>query len=283
MKKTILEAKNLCKSFANEGTQVHILNNIDLKLYEGDFTVVMGASGSGKSTLLYNISGMDKPSEGSVIFNDEDITGLSEKKLAKLRAFSFGFVFQQIHLVNNRTLLENTLVPGYMDKDKTKQQVQERADMLFEKMSLLDAKDRLPSQVSGGEAQRAAIARAVINEPAILFADEPTGALNRSNTGKVLDLMSMLNKEGQSILMVTHDIKAALRANRLIYIEDGKICGEMELKPYFELTGFDMDSRFKVNDNEDKNSYQIREKEINKDELKDREAQVNAWLSSMNW
>ncbi|MBQ9233582.1 MAG: ABC transporter ATP-binding protein [Lachnospiraceae bacterium] len=283
MKKTILEAKNLCKSFANEGTQVHILNNIDLKLYEGDFTVVMGASGSGKSTLLYNISGMDKPSEGSVIFNDEDITGLSEKKLAKLRAFSFGFVFQQIHLVNNLTLLENTLVPGYMDKDKTKQQVQERADMLFEKMSLLDAKDRLPSQVSGGEAQRAAVARAVINEPAILFADEPTGALNRSNTGKVLDLMSMLNKEGQSILMVTHDIKAALRANRLIYIEDGKIGGEMELKPYFELTGFDMDSRFKVNDNEDKNSYQIREKEINKDELKDREAQVNSWLSSMNW
>ncbi len=233
MKKTILEAKNLCKSFANEGNQVHILNNIDLKLYEGDFTVVMGASGSGKSTLLYNISGMDKPSDGSVLFDGEDITGLSEKRLAKLRAFSFGFVFQQIHLVNNLTLMENTLVPGYMDKDKTKQQVRERADILFEKMSLTEAKDRLPSQVSGGEAQRAAIARAVINEPAILFADEPTGALNRSNTGKVLDLMSMLNKEGQSILMVTHDIKAALRANRLIYIEDGKICGEMELKPYF--------------------------------------------------
>ena len=259
MKKTILEAKNLCKSFANEGTQVHILNNIDLKLYEGDFTVVMGASGSGKSTLLYNISGMDKPSDGEVIFDGEDITKLSEKKLARLRAFSFGFVFQQIHLVNNLTLMENTLVPGYMDKAKTKQQVKERADKLFDMMSLTEAKDRLPSQVSGGEAQRAAISRAVINEPKLLFADEPTGALNRKNTENVLDLLTELNKDGQSILMVTHDIKAALRANRLIYIEDGRIGGELELKPYHELSGGD------------------------KEELKDREAQVNSWLSSMNW
>ncbi|MBQ9609223.1 MAG: ABC transporter ATP-binding protein [Lachnospiraceae bacterium] len=259
MKNTILEAKNLCKSFANEGTQVHVLNNVDLKIYEEDFTIVMGASGSGKSTLLYNISGMDKPSEGEVIFDETDITKLSEKKLAKIRAFSFGFVFQQIHLVNNLTLLENTLVPGYMDKTKTKQQVKERADKLFEMMDLTEAKDRLPAQVSGGEAQRAAIARAVINEPKLLFADEPTGALNRSNTGKVLDLMTGLNREGQSILMVTHDIKAALRANRLVYIEDGKIGGEMELKPFYEL------------DKADKTA------------LKDREAQVNSWLSSMNW
>ena len=259
MKNTILEAKNLCKSFANEGTQVHVLNNVDLKIYEGDFTIIMGASGSGKSTLLYNISGMDKPSEGEVIFDNTDITKLSEKKLAGLRAFSFGFVFQQIHLVNNLTLIENTLVPGYMDKDKTKQQVKERADKLFDMMSLTEAKDRLPSQVSGGEAQRAAMSRAVINKPKLLFADEPTGALNRINTENVLHLLTELNKDGQSILMVTHDIKAALRANRLLYLEDGKICGEMELKPFYEL------------DKADKTA------------LKDREAQVNSWLSSMNW
>ncbi|MBQ8924106.1 MAG: ABC transporter ATP-binding protein [Lachnospiraceae bacterium] len=259
MKNTILETRNLSKSFANEGSQIHILNNVSFKIYEGDFTVVMGASGSGKSTLLYNISGMDKPSDGEVIFDGEDITKLSEKKLARLRAFSFGFVFQQIHLVNNLTLMENTLVPGYMDKAKTKQQVKERADKLFDMMSLTEAKDRLPSQVSGGEAQRAAISRAVINEPKLLFADEPTGALNRKNTENVLDLLTELNKDGQSILMVTHDIKAALRANRLIYIEDGRIGGELELKPYHELSGGD------------------------KEELKDREAQVNSWLSSMNW
>ena len=146
-----------------------------------------------------------------------------------------------------------------MDKSKTKQQIKERANMLFEKMNLSDAKDRLPSQVSGGEAQRAAISRAVINEPELLFADEPTGALNRSNTRNVLDLMTELNKDGQSILMVTHDIKSALRANRLIYIEDGKIGGEMDLKPYHSLN---------LND---------------KTEIKDRETQVNSWLSSMNW
>ena len=232
MKKTILEAKNLCKSFANEGNQVHILNNIDLKLYEGDFTVVMGASGSGKSTLLYNISGMDKPSDGSVLFDGEDITGLSEKRLAKLRAFSFGFVFQQIHLVNNLTLMENTLVPGYMDKDKTKQQVRERADILFEKMSLTEAKDRLPSQVSGGEAQRAAMVRALINDPDVVFADEPTGALNSAGVKAVLDVLTDINRAGQTVLMVTHDIKSARRANRIIYLQDGGIMGELDLGEY---------------------------------------------------
>ncbi|MBR1816594.1 MAG: ABC transporter ATP-binding protein [Lachnospiraceae bacterium] len=278
MKNTILEARNLSKSFANEGSQVHILNNVSFKIYEGDFTVVMGASGSGKSTLLYNISGMDKPSDGEVIFDGEDITKLSEKKLARLRAFSFGFVFQQIHLVNNLTLMENTLVPGYMDKAKTKQQVKERADKLFDMMSLTEAKDRLPSQVSGGEAQRAAIARAVINEPKLLFADEPTGALNRKNTENVLDLLTELNKDGQSILMVTHDIKAALRANRLIYLEDGRIGGELELKPYYELCIYDKEkANNKKSDDDSKDKFGYKE------ELKDRESQVNSWLSSMNW
>ncbi len=155
--------------------------------------------------------------------------------------------------------IKNVWDHGYMDKAKTKQQVKERADKLFDMMSLTEAKDRLPSQVSGGEAQRAAMSRAVINEPKLLFADEPTGALNRKNTENVLDLLTELNKDGQSILMVTHDIKAALRANRLIYLEDGKICGEMDLKPFYEL------------DKADKTA------------LKDREAQVNSWLSSMNW
>lgn len=248
-----MEAKKLCKSFASEGVQNHVLDNVDLTLYEGDFTVIMGSSGSGKSTLLYALSGMDAPTSGEVYYRGDEITGLSGKKLAQIRAFEFGFVFQQIHLVSNLSLLENVLVPGYMDKTRTKAEVKERAEMLLEQVNVKDAEGRLPSQVSGGEAQRAAIARAVINEPGLLFADEPTGALNRKNTDSVLNLLTELNNKGQSILMVTHDVRAAIRANRLLYLEDGKICGEMEMPQYIG------------------------------EETKERETQINAWLSSMHW
>ncbi len=253
MKNIILKSEKLCKSFANEGHQNHVLDNIDLALYEGDFTVVMGSSGSGKSTLLYSLSGMDAPTSGKVFYKDSEITGLSEKKLAVFRSLEFGFVFQQVHLVSNLSLLENVLVPGYMDKKKTAKEVKERVEKLLHQMNIAEAKDRLPSQVSGGEAQRAAIARAIINEPGLLFADEPTGALNRRNTEEVLNLLTNINKKGQSILMVTHDVRAALRGNRLIYLEDGKIGGEMELPPFDEAG------------------------------IKDREIQVNSWLAAMHW
>lgn len=253
MKKVILKSEKLCKSFANEGTQNHVLDNVDLEIYEGDFTVIMGSSGSGKSTLLYSLSGMDMPTSGKVFYGDTEITALSEKKMSDLRSKEFGFVFQQVHLVSNLSLMENVLVPGYMDKEKTTGEVKERALELLETMNISEAKDRLPAQVSGGEAQRAAIARAVINEPGILFADEPTGALNRKNTVDVLNLLTKINNNGQSILMVTHDVRAALRGTRLIYLEDGKVCGEMELPPFDEK------------------------------DMKSRETQVNAWLSSMHW
>ena len=253
MKNVILKSENLCKSFANEGNQNHVLDNVNLELYEGDFTVIMGSSGSGKSTLLYSLSGMDVPTSGKVFYKKEEITNLSEKKMADFRSKEFGFVFQQVHLVSNLSLLENVLVPGYMDKEKTKKEVKDKATKLMEQMNISEAKDRLPSQVSGGEAQRAAIARAVINEPGLLFADEPTGALNRKNTVDVLNLLTEINKNGQSILMVTHDVRAALRGNRLIYLEDGKVCGEMELPPFDEK------------------------------DIKNREIQVNSWLSSMHW
>ena len=145
------------------------------------------------------------------------------------------------------------LVSGYMNKESSGKQVKEKALQLLEQMNIAEAGNRLPAQVSGGEAQRAAIARAVINEPGILFADEPTGALNRSNTRTVLDLLSGLHKNGQSILMVTHDVTAALRANRIIYLADGKILGELTLPDYQE------------------------------EERKSRETQVNAWLTSLEW
>lgn len=259
-KEIIIETSNVCKSFSNDGNQNHVLNNVDLCIYRGDFTVIMGSSGSGKSTLLYSISGMDMPTSGKVIYTSESgkttaINSMKEKELADFRAYEFGFVFQQVHLVSNLSLIENVVCCGYLDKKKTKKEVLNRANELLDLVGLEAAKDRLPSRVSGGEAQRAAIARAIINNPGIVFADEPTGALNRKNTEDVLDLLTEFNNKGQSILMVTHDVRAAVRANRILYLEDGKICGELNLKPYSK----------------------------SETDIKDREAQVNAWLTSMQW
>ena len=169
MKKAIIKTKNLCKCFANNGEQNHVLNNVDLEIYEGDFTIIMGPSGSGKSTLLYCVSGMDKCTSGSVFYNDSDITKLKEKNLALLRRGEFGFIFQQMHLVSNLSILENITVPGYLNKNKTSKEVNEKALNLLKTMNLEKAVKRLPSQVSGGEQQRVAIARAMINEPKLLL------------------------------------------------------------------------------------------------------------------
>lgn len=253
MKHTILKANGLCKSFAHNGGQLHILSHVDLELFEGDFTVIMGASGSGKSTLLYALSGMDRATAGQVLYQDMDLVTMSEKNLATLRHTDFGFIFQQMHLVSHLTLFENVVVPGYLNKQKNATDVKNYGNELMEKMGISHIASHLPSQVSGGQQQRCAIARAVINEPKLLFADEPTGALNRKNTMEVLNLLTELNRLGQSILMVTHDMKAALRATRILYLEDGKIIGELSLPPY------------------------------NSEEEKSRETQISAWLSSMEW
>ena len=253
MKNIILKTKDLCKSFAHNGGQLHIISNVDLELYEGDFTVIMGASGSGKSTLLYALSGMDSATSGSVIYNGTDITGLKENKLARLRHTDFGFVFQQMHLVSNLTIFENIAVTGYLNKSVSAKETDKRVDELLEKMSISHIKTHLPSQASGGEQQRCAIARAVVNKPKLIFADEPTGALNRKNTRDVLDLLTELNKQGQSILMVTHDVRAAARADRILYLSDGKILGDLDLPPY------------------------------SPEDIKSRETQINAWLTSLEW
>jgi len=227
MKEVILSARDVSKRFSGET----VLDHVSAELYRGDFTVVMGASGAGKSTLLYAFSGMDAISEGQVSYQGQEISGLGEKKMAALRAKEFGFVFQQTCLVSNLTLFENVAVAGYLGGSSGKA-VRERAAELLERMRVGNARNRLPGQVSGGEAQRAAIARAVINRPGLLFADEPTGALNRRNTDEVLDLLTGLNREGQSILMVTHDLRCAARGNRVLYLEDGKLLDELELSPY---------------------------------------------------
>lgn len=253
MKNVILSAKDVCKTFSQGSTDNQILKSVSADIYEGDFTVIMGASGAGKSTLLYSLSGMDGITSGEVLFDGEKISGLSEKKQAKLRSEHFGFVFQQTHLVSNLTLFENVAVAGYVGKKSDVGAVREKALELLKQMNVDNAKDRLPSQVSGGEAQRAAIARAMINSPKLIFADEPTGALNKSNSAEVMRLLSELNQAGQSILMVTHDVRAAIHGNRILYMEDGKILDELSLPPY--------------SDNEER----------------ERERQLNEWLIKLRW
>ena len=253
MQNKILEIKKLSKSFAHNGGQLHILSNLDLDIYENEFTVIMGSSGSGKSTFLYSISGMDRATSGSVIYKGLDINSLSDNELTKLRHTDFGFVFQQMHLISNLTLFENVIVSGYLNKNKNKKEIKDRTEELFNKLDISKVKTHLPSQVSGGEQQRCAIARALINNPAIVFADEPTGALNKKNSIEVLDIFSNLSDNGQSIIMVTHDIRGAIRADRIIYISDGKIIGEFRLPKY------------------------------KKEDEKSREAQINAWLNSLEW
>lgn len=230
--KNIIETKKLCKTYSTGGVQQHVLRNIDLEIREGDFTILMGPSGAGKSTLLYSLSGMDKPSLGQITFCGEDITKKNSDQLALFRRKHCGFIFQQTYLVDSMSVMDNVLSAGFLNSNDRKAVIKKAGDIL--KSVDLDESlwDKFPTQISGGEAQRAGIARALINKPDMVFADEPTGALN-SKTGKdVLDALTKFNKEGQSIVMVTHDIVSARRGNRILYLKDGEIAGELDLGRY---------------------------------------------------
>ena len=231
----ILTAKDLSKTFSNESVQQHVLKNLNLTIYKGDFTVIMGNSGSGKSTLLYSLSGMDRPTLGTITYYVPDsieISKFSNDKLALFRRDHAGFVFQQNYLNDTMSALDNVMISGLL-KNKDRKALAAKARRLLERVEINDADCRkFPTQLSGGMQQRVAVVRGVINDPEILFADEPTGALNSQNTTNVLDIMTDLNNEGQSIVMVTHTIKAAERGNRVIYLADGIIADEIDLGPY---------------------------------------------------
>ncbi|GKV56165.1 ABC transporter ATP-binding protein [Sporosarcina sp. NCCP-2222] len=234
MTKTIIKTEKLCKTFSSGGVQQHVLKNLDLNLMEGDFTIIMGSSGSGKSTLLYAISGMDKPTLGEIEFAGKNISKLNNDQLAIFRRKHCGFVFQQIYLLDNMSVLDNVLASGLL-VNKDKRGIVKRAKELLTQVGI-DEKSwsKFPTQLSGGEAQRVGIVRAIINSPEILFADEPTGALNSTSSDRVLDVFMNVNRNGQSIVLVTHDVKTALRGNRIIYLRDGVICGDLNLGPYSE-------------------------------------------------
>ena len=232
MKKILLETEGLSKSFSSGGALQHVLKNIDLKLYEGDFTVIMGASGAGKSTLLYALSGMDTPSLGTIRFGEEVISDYSSDRLAVFRRDSCGFVFQQIYLIDGMSVMDNVLAAGLL-VSRDKKALLQRAKELFQAVDIpQSAWKKFPTQLSGGEAQRVGIVRALINSPRILFADEPTGALNSKTGLDVLDTLSRFNEKGQSVVMVTHDMRSARRGNRILYLKDGSILGECDLGRY---------------------------------------------------
>lgn len=253
MKEVLLSADHIEKKFRQGGKEIPVLQDVTVDIYKGDFTVIMGASGAGKSTLLYALSCMDRISAGAVYYAGNEISRYSENQLAGLRAREFGFVFQQTHLVSNLTLFENVAVAGYVSGKAAPKAIEQRADELLTQMHVENAKFRFPAETSGGEAQRAAIARAMISAPNILFADEPTGALNKSNSTEVLDLLTDLNRSGQTILMVTHDIRAAIRGSRILYLEDGKILDALVLDNWTA------------------------------EQEQRREEQATAWLTSLRW
>ncbi len=230
--KALLKTEKLCKTFSNGGVQQHVLKNIDLELYPGDFTVIMGASGAGKSTLLYALSGMDTPTLGKITFGDQVISDLSQDGLAVFRRKHCGFVFQQIYLIDGMSVLDNVLAAGLLI-NKDKKVLAEKARKLFAAVDISkETQGKFPTQLSGGEAQRVGIVRALINSPEILFADEPTGALNSKTGIDVLDTLTRFNKTGQSVVMVTHDMRSARRGNRILYMKDGVILGECDLGKY---------------------------------------------------
>ena len=199
MKEILLKTDSLSKSFSTGGALQHVLKNIDLKLYKGDFTVIMGASGAGKSTLLYALSGMDTPTLGTITFAGKEISGYSPDRLAVFRREHCGFVFQQIYLIDGMSVMDNVLSAGLL-VNKNKKALLERAGKLFQEVGISEeTQKKFPTQISGGEAQRAGIVRGLINNPEILFADEPTGALNSKTGLDVLDTLTRFNEQGQSL------------------------------------------------------------------------------------
>ncbi|UNP78649.1 ABC transporter ATP-binding protein [Bacillus nitratireducens] len=231
--KKILEVKQLNKTYSIDGNaNYHVLKNIDLEIYEGEFVSVMGPSGSGKSTLLYNISGMDQMSSGSVKFDNKEISCMKEEALAKLRLTEIGFIFQQSNLLRNLNLFDNIILSAYLAKYESKETVNQRALELMRKMGISDIASHYITEASGGQLQRVSICRALINKPNIIFADEPTGALNLKATEEVMDILANINRMGTTIMLVTHDVKVAAKTERVLFMVDGEIVSEIQMGKY---------------------------------------------------
>lgn len=250
---TILEVKDLCKTYIVNKRQNNVLRNISFTVNEGEMIAVMGPSGSGKSTLLYTVSGMDKMTAGDVFFCGRNMSELSENELAKMRLDDMGFIFQQMYMMKNLSVLDNIILPAVKSdkiRESRKSTVQRGQD-LMRKLGIIEIMDNDINEVSGGQLQRACICRSIINNPRMMFADEPTGALNRTSSEEVMNELIKLNNDGTTIMLVTHDAKVAAKCTRVLFLVDGNIKGEYN---------------------------------INRDRtLRDRERDLNNWLLEMGW
>ena len=227
---SILETKGLCKNYGAN----HILSDIDLQINTGEFVAVMGQSGGGKSTLLYCVSGMDHPSSGKVCFDEVDMADLSGKQMQELRLKRMGFVFQKPNFLKNLSIMDNIVYPAFQLGVADRTEIVKEAMSLMEEMGISAIAEHDIYKVSGGQLQRAAICRAMINHPDILFGDELTGALNSSTTREVSGIIDNINKRGTTVLLVTHDANVAVHADRVIYLEDGRIMDTLNLGKYDE-------------------------------------------------
>ena len=250
----ILEVKDLCKTYIVNKRQNNVLKNVNFTIGEGEMVAVMGPSGSGKSTLLYAVSGMDSLTAGEVNFCGRNIAGMGERELADLRLDEMGFIFQQMYMLKNLTILDNIILPATQSKKRRepRRETMRRGQDLMRRLNIIAIADNDINEVSGGQLQRACICRSMMNNPKMIFADEPTGALNRTSSDEVMEELVKLNSEGTTIMLVTHDVKVAAKCTRVMYIVDGNIKGEYDLSDC---------------------STQIRE----------RERTLNNWLLELGW
>ena len=250
----ILEVKDLCKTYIVNKRQNNVLKNVNFTIGEGEMVAVMGPSGSGKSTLLYAVSGMDSLTAGEVNFCGRNIAGMGERELADLRLDEMGFIFQQMYMLKNLTILDNIILPATQSKKlrEPRRETARRGQDFMRRLGIIDIADNDINEVSGGQLQRACICRSMMNNPKMIFADEPTGALNRTSSDEVMEELVKLNSEGTTIMLVTHDVKVAAKCTRVMYIVDGNIKGEYDLSDC---------------------STQIRE----------RERALNNWLLELGW
>ena len=221
----MIRVSGLCKKYGD----IDILKDIDFHIGKGEFTAIMGQSGCGKSTLLYCVSGMDQPTAGEVYFEGEKLSAFSEKEMERLRLERMGFIFQKANFLKNLSIEDNIVFPAFQAGEISRGEIVKEAETLMEQMGIRQIADHDIRKVSGGQLQRAAICRAMINHPAILLGDEPTGALNSSATKEVMDILNEINSRGTTVLLVTHDAKVAARADRVIYLEDGRVKENLEL------------------------------------------------------
>ncbi len=224
----IISVRDLCKTYKLKGYENEVLRNINFDMEDGEFVSIMGPSGSGKSTMLYTVSGMDNMTSGTVNFASREISTLSNKELSKVRLTEMGFIFQQMYMLRKLCVFDNIVLPGYQ-AGTPRNAVNDRAVELMRNLGIEDIAQREIGEVSGGQLQRACICRALINSPKVLFADEPTGALNSKASNEVMQEIRKINNRGTGVMMVTHSVRVAAQSDRVIYLVDGNIKGDVTL------------------------------------------------------